>query len=545
MQRPHRSIGIRIQRRVNLLGARLPPRTRRLLRGLADRWAPVIGTTGRRVSIPWSRAECVSTFDAWQVVTDLAAALRTALVDSGVEVVQLERSMQIVLAVPREQRASALQALRAVPAAANWWASESPGKTVALGSARGALLTGEDLSVFRVLSAPNCGRLAGPELAVQLQFWKTVTKATVPRPDGGFFPRDTRVAPTRNGRAPYLLPGQWKEAVAHPEHRVLADAPPHLLELAEPVDVVYTWVDGSDPAWKLRRAGFDPTGARLATDALDPARTTNRDELRYSLRSIAMYANWVRHIWLVTDGQVPSWLAEHPRLTVVHHEDVFKDPEALPTFNSHAIESQLHHITGLAEHFLYLNDDVFFGRPVRPELFFHGNGVAKFALSTMAIDREPEPHPMNGAMLAARRGRDFMEHTVGRTVSHRMQHTPHAHQRSTLAEFESRHPDLFAQVARSRFRDGADLSIASDLGHYYGYAHGKAVEAKLAFRYIDIGSPFASEYFDSLLARRDQDCFCINDVGGYDGPINDARMTEFLRRYFPLPSPFERSEPTD
>ncbi len=72
-------------------------------------------------------------------------------------------------------------------------------------------------------------------------------------------------------------------------------------------------MDGSDPAWKLRSAGFDPNGARLATDALDPARTTNRDELRYSLRSMAMYANWVRHIWLVTDGQVPSWLAEHPR----------------------------------------------------------------------------------------------------------------------------------------------------------------------------------------------------------------------------------------
>ena len=38
----------------------------------------------------------------------------------------------------------------------------------------------------------------------------------------------------------------------------------------------------------------------------------------------------------------------------------------LPTHNSHAVESQLHHIPGIAEHFLYSNDDMFFGRPLQP-----------------------------------------------------------------------------------------------------------------------------------------------------------------------------------
>ncbi len=127
-----------------------------------------------------------------------------------------------------------------------------------------------------------------------------------------------------------------------------------------------------------------------------------------------------------------------------------------------AKQACLHRIPGLLDRFLYLNDDFFFGRPVRPELFFHGNGIAKFSLSPIAIDRETEPGPMNGAMLAARKGREFLEQTLGRTVTHRMQHVPHAHHRSTLAEFEARHPDLFHQVAHSRFRNTADLSIASD-----------------------------------------------------------------------------------
>ncbi len=489
---------------------------------------------------PRAHGEVVTAFDAWQAVADLATSVRTVLVTGGVDVVQLERSGEVALVVPREQRAAALSALRNSGQAAHWWVLGTRRRPTNLGGP-GSLPDGDDLAVFRVLAAPDGTRLAGPELAVRLQFWQTVTKP-VPRPDGGRYARGTRVAPTRNGVAPYLVPEQWQAALAHPERHVRAESPPHLLELAEPIDVVYTWVDGSDPTWQERRAGYGPHLGGLATDALDPARTTNRDELRYSLRSIAMYAGWVRHIWLVTDGQVPAWLADHPRLTVVHHREIFSDPGALPTFNSHSIESQLHHIPGLAEHFLYLNDDVFFGRPVRPELFFHGNGIAKFALSTIAIDREPEQRPMNGAMLAARQGRAFMETAFGRTVSHRMQHTPHAHQRSTLAEFEERHPDVFAGVARSQFRDGADLSINSDLGHYYAYARGRAVPAKLAFRYVDIGSPTAVEYFDSLLARRDQDCFCVNDVGSYEQPVDDALVTDFLRQYFPVPSPFEQSE---
>jgi hypothetical protein len=544
MQRPHRSLGYRLQRRVTVLGGQLPPTARRVVRGLADRVGPLL-TSGKPAAGPPSQAEVVTSFDAWQTIADLAAAVREVLVAGGIEVVQLERGGAVVLAVPREQRSQALAAIQLAPQATKWWAvraGDRPVQPVRLAGATPARLKTDNLAVYRLLAAKDDTLLSDSTLAIQLQFWKTMGKRH-PRPDGGYFIVGTRVAPSRNGVAPYLVPEQWREAQEHPERRALPDAPPHLLELNEPIDVVYTWVDGSDPSWLQRRASFDPkAGKLLAVDALDPSRTMNRDELRYSLRSLAMYAGWVRHVWVVTDGQVPAWLAQHPKLTVVHHREIFTDPTALPTFNSHSIESQLHHIDGLAEHFLYLNDDIFFGRPIRPELFFHGNGVAKFALSPIAIDREPVPGPMNGAMLAARQGRDFLERIFGRTVTHRMQHVPHAHQRSTLAEFEQRHPDLFAQVAHSRFRDPNDLSIPSDLGHYYGYARGRAVTSTIAFRYVDIGSPLATEYFENLLALRDQDCFCVNDVGGYSTPVDDDQVSNFLRRYFPVPSPFERAE---
>ena len=144
---------------------------------------------------------------------------------------------------------------------------------------------------------------------------------------------------------------------------------PHLLQHLDPVDVVYTWVDGSDPAWQERRdrALRELGGAPLHELAANDSRYTSHDELRYSLRSLEMYAPWVRQVFLVTDHQVPAWLrTDHPRLTVVDHTDLFGARGRLPTFNSHAIESQLHHLDGLAENYLYLNDDVFFGRPGRP-----------------------------------------------------------------------------------------------------------------------------------------------------------------------------------
>lgn len=116
------------------------------------------------------------------------------------------------------------------------------------------------------------------------------------------------------------------------------------------------------------------------------------DELRYSLRSLDQYAPWVRTVHLVTDDQIPAWLRTHtPGLHVVSHKEIFDDPNQLPTFNSHAIESQLHHIEGLSEHFLYFNDDVFLERPAVPQDFFLTNGLTKIFPSKALIPRGNRP----------------------------------------------------------------------------------------------------------------------------------------------------------
>jgi hypothetical protein len=317
-----------------------------------------------------------------------------------------------------------------------------------------------------------------------------------------------------------------------------------LTSVAFPVDVVYTWVDGGDSQWRRSKAnaqaGHEPE-LRNST-AANEARFTSRDELRYSLRSLDYFAPWVNHVYLVTAGQTPSWLnTSNSRITVVDHRDIFSDPAALPTFNSHAIESQLHHIVGLSEHFLYLNDDVFFGRPVQPELFFHGNGMAKFFMSEQTVDYQPASAGDLPVDSAAKNNRALLEGAFGRTVEHKFQHAVHPQRVSTLSRLEQEHSQELLRTQRNKFRDPADLSVASSLAHYYGFAIGAAVPGNLSYRYIDINDSAAQAKLLRLLRRRDADVFCLNEVDstGMDTRKVDALTRNFLDAYFLVASTFE------
>ncbi|XP_011194356.2 N-acetylglucosamine-1-phosphotransferase subunits alpha/beta [Zeugodacus cucurbitae] len=137
----------------------------------------------------------------------------------------------------------------------------------------------------------------------------------------------------------------------------------------EPIDVVYTWVNGSDPLFIESARRYNPN--------YDPARFDDKNELRYSLRSLEKYAPWVRHVYIVTNGQIPHWLdLSFEKVTVVPHELLTPKPELLPTFSSSAIETFIHRIPNLSQRFLYLNDDIFLGAPLYPEdLYTHSEGV--------------------------------------------------------------------------------------------------------------------------------------------------------------------------
>lgn len=552
MRRPHRSIRARAGRRLEAFARTAPPLLRLGLRRLTLRrvrdW-PVTdllsALRGHPRTMPAATGpqapEIVSGFDYWAHLSSMAEQVGQTLSAAGIEHVRHTTLTAEHVAVPLEDREAAWAALAAQPLA-RWWFAPRPGTrgpTGVLAAHHAPPRHARSFRLFRRLIDASGLPVAGSNASITVEFWAEAAAGEW-RPDGGTHHAGTRVAPAPNGWAAYLTRADWDQAQRNPGHVLRSPGIRHALQLSEPVDIVYTWVDDTDPSWRERRASVDPTAPGLAADALDPARTRDNDVFRYSVRSLATYASWARHIWIVTDGQVPSWLdTSSGKVTVVPHTAIFTDPTALPTFNSHAIESQLHHIPGLAEHYLYLNDDFFFGGPVTPESFFHGNGLPKFMLSSLPSDRD-QSEDRNGATLAARRGRELIEATFGRTTTRRLQHVPHAHRLSTLRAFEAQFPDDVARVARSRFRSRDDLSIPSELAHYYAYARDEAVPGNISFRYIDVGSPNLTEHLENLLVKRDVATFCLNDVGDYTEDVDNGLISRFLQAYYPVPSPFER-----
>ncbi|MDQ8705810.1 stealth conserved region 3 domain-containing protein [Streptomyces sp. LHD-70] len=310
-----------------------------------------------------------------------------------------------------------------------------------------------------------------------------------------------------------------------------------------PVDAVYTWVDDSDPHWRARRDAARGSADESADNGA--VRFRDRDELRYSLRSLAQYAPWIRHVWLVTAGQRPSWLAPgHPGLTVVDHEELFPAPEtSLPTFNSHAIEAQLHRIEGLSEHFLYFNDDMFLGRPTTPDTFFLSSGLPRVHWSAANVPPAGPAPDDEGYLAAAKNNRALLRRDFGRTLTHGLLHAPYALRRSILDELSERYADELAATSRSRFRSRSDLSLVSSLFQHYAYLTGRAVPGGITYDFVDIAGRAGHARLGRVLQSRDKTAFCLGESP--DGTLSEQEKAlatrAFLAAYFPVPSPYERA----
>lgn len=137
------------------------------------------------------------------------------------------------------------------------------------------------------------------------------------------------------------------------------------------IDFVVTWVDGSDEKWLQKKNQFKLDG--------DGGNIRYRDFgiFKYWFRAVEKFAPWVNKVYLVTDNQIPSWLnISCSKLQVIDHKDIIPK-DALPTFNSNAIELNVRNIKGLEEHFVLFNDDMFLNAVVKPSDFFSRNGLPK------------------------------------------------------------------------------------------------------------------------------------------------------------------------
>ena len=225
------------------------------------------------------------------------------------------------------------------------------------------------------------------------------------------------------------------------------------------IDVVITWVDGSDPVLAKKRASFGNTLTFQDDDVAGATRFASVGEIYWCVASIRKFAPFVRKIFIVTDGQDPHVPEGSVPVEIVDHKTLFRGYEsALPVFNSLALETMTWRIPGLSEHFIYFNDDLLVCRSISPEVFFpskghincHGHKAslrltkAWFSLKHL-VGRSCQVNHIRQMMEAA-------EITGNKHIFIRLSHTPHPLLRSTLQQFYESHPDYLVQNIRNKFR---------------------------------------------------------------------------------------------
>ncbi|TBU22887.1 hypothetical protein BD311DRAFT_675085 [Dichomitus squalens] len=191
---------------------------------------------------------------------------------------------------------------------------------------------------------------------------------------------------------------------SHPKLRPVRDLPSHCLDQYYssggvchdglgplPLDVIWTWVNGSDPLFRDAREhatkSYDNTDPYRPIKSNNPSRMfRDYDELRHSLRSVlANFRPYVRHFRILTsdfdypsddpetsiqsfpdpgpgywrlglqpqwlddvDQTTPEWRDGNIQLSLTHHAHFF-EPYNRTIFNSYAIESQFSHLQNVSE----------------------------------------------------------------------------------------------------------------------------------------------------------------------------------------------------
>lgn len=305
------------------------------------------------------------------------------------------------------------------------------------------------------------------------------------------------------------------------------------LKQKDPIDVVVAWVDDEDPLW---RADFDRHSGK-ATRFSDRGVNRYRDWglLRYWFRGLEKYAPWVRRVHFVTCGHYPSWLnLDHPKLQLVRHTDYIPLKD-LPTFNARPIEINFHRIKGLAEKFVYFNDDMFLINEAPRKIFFKGNlprdsailtaynglGVSKVRLNSTAIINQhfskwkcirKYPFRWFNIRYSAELLRTLLLLPWENFTGFQDNHLPNCYLKSTFLEVWKKEFNLLSETSSSKFRDN-DRDVSQHLFKFWQIAAGK---------FVPINRNQVGEYYalgrdcTDLISKRIQHSrrpiICLNDI---------------------------------
>jgi len=156
------------------------------------------------------------------------------------------------------------------------------------------------------------------------------------------------------------------------------------------IDAVITYVDMYEQVWL---ANYIKT---FDCNLINACRYKPLGTIHLQIECIRRFMPWINNIYVVVSNK--EQLQTNRAIVITH--DQFIPEKYLPTFNSTTIEMFLYRIPGLADYFIYFNDDMFPIRPVDETAFFNGKPVCAFKRCKKDPLNKFRHHCKNGSNLA-------------------------------------------------------------------------------------------------------------------------------------------------
>jgi hypothetical protein len=148
----------------------------------------------------------------------------------------------------------------------------------------------------------------------------------------------------------------------------------------KPVDIVITWVDSSDIQWQNSKKYYYKDTKTDNENIRFPDPKFTDIELETTILLILKNIRWHGNIYIVVaDGQIPNCYNKlkniNDNIHIVNHSEIWPKNmlHTLPTFNSHAIECNIHRINNLSNNFIYFNDDMYVIKNLKYDTMFYKN----------------------------------------------------------------------------------------------------------------------------------------------------------------------------
>jgi hypothetical protein len=253
--------------------------------------------------------------------------------------------------------------------------------------------------------------------------------------------------------------------------------------------------------------------------------------LEYALHAVKIYLPWVHKIFIVTanEDEVPCWLGkENSDVKVISHKEIWpqsKMMNELPTFNSIAIETHIHRIPNLTEHFIYLNDDMFIGKPLPKSYFFDAKGRPLVSLN-------PNDKVLGVPNVGKMRSPHYLIGT----------HGPYVARKSTIELVQTTWTKYFSRTSSSRCRTPQDTQSRYKnavkppfwVYNWYGLATNTSVGNVTGVKFMDMHFT-PKTFYKKLLTDPPAEFFTLNDDFSPNPVVASAeisRLDRFLTRYY-------------